>query len=309
MLRAVLYHRVNADASESRLLAPGLRTVEPAALQRQLRHIVKCYHPVGVNELLAALDGKHKLPRGAVAITFDDGYRDFQDVAWPLLKKYKIPAILFVPTAHVGGGAGPFWWDALWQILSTTTQRSVQLPDGRAKALSDRAHQLEAWQQFDVHLKRLGPRARHTVVRELGDQLGVEPHAGSSHLSWHELRRLARDGVAIAAHSQTHELLDQLDAHALQGEITGSRDDLVRELGAAPPIFAYPNGNADERVVSAVRAAGFRAAFSVHRGADRHPFEHPFLLRRDHGALGPARLRLALLGPVAAIRARLTPLQ
>lgn len=302
-MRAVLYHRV----SDSRELAPSLRTVDAAAFERQIRHVVRSYHPIGADELLAAVSGTHRLPRGAVAMTFDDGYRDFKDVAWPLLKQYRVPAILFVPTAYVGGSAGPFWWDALWQMLSTTTQRSVRLLDESVAALSDRAHQLEVWAKLDVHLKRLSPSARRTAIRELGDQLRVEPQAGSSHLGWSELRQLANDGVTIAAHSQTHELLDQLDDHELHAEITGSRDDLVRELGAAPPIFAYPNGNADKRVVSATRAAGFTAAFSVRRGVSRLGHENPLLLRRDHGALGSARLALALLGPVAAIRARLTP--
>jgi peptidoglycan/xylan/chitin deacetylase (PgdA/CDA1 family) len=308
MLRGILYHRVSADARASCQLAPNLVTVDPAALERQIRHVVHSYYPVSADELLAAVDGQHELPRGAVALTFDDGYRDFQDVAWPVLKKYHAPAILFVPTAHVGGSAGPFWWDALWQILSTTAQHSVRLPDGQRVALSDRAHQLKAWAIFDVHLKRLSPSARRAVVGGLGDQLGVEPQAGSNHLNWSELRQLARDGVAIAAHSQTHELLDQIDDRALQTEIAGSRDDLIRELGTAPPIFAYPNGNANDRVVRAVKAAGFHAAFSVRRGASRLARENPFMLRRDHGALGPARLAFALLGPVAAFRTRVTPL-
>ena len=307
-LRAVLYHRVGNGGADASCLAPSQLTASGPVFERQLRHLARCYHPIHCDELLAALRGVHTLPPRAVALTFDDGYRDFAEVAWPLLKRYGVPAVLFVPTAYVGDTAGPFWWDALWQMLAATTRRALPLPGGGEVELSNDAQRTSAAVALEVELKRLDPARRRAWLGHLGEQLGSQPRTSSAHLTWRELRQLAADGVTIAAHSRTHELLDQLPANELRMEVAGSRDDLVRELGACPPVFAYPNGNANRRVLGAVRAAGFEAAFSVKRGISRIPGSDPLLLRRDHGALGRARLALALLAPIATVRTHLTPL-
>ena len=41
-------------------------------------------------------------PDGAIALTFDDGFASFADVAWPLLRSHGFPATVFVVTGHVG---------------------------------------------------------------------------------------------------------------------------------------------------------------------------------------------------------------
>jgi peptidoglycan/xylan/chitin deacetylase (PgdA/CDA1 family) len=71
--------------------------------------------------------------------------------------------------------------------------------------------------------------------------------------------------MTIGAHSRTHPKLT-LPSVSLASEVAGSRGDIQRELGMAPEIFAYPYGIWDDRVASAVRAAGFQAARALSGG-------------------------------------------
>lgn len=77
-------------------------------------------------------------------------------------------------------------------------------------------------------------------------------------MTWSQLREMQAAGMTIGSHSRTHPYLNHNDA--LTREILRSREDIARELGTAPQFFAYPFGQYADRVVAAVRAAGFRGA-------------------------------------------------
>jgi peptidoglycan/xylan/chitin deacetylase (PgdA/CDA1 family) len=88
----LVYHSVSTCSRYS---------VSPAEFRRQMDYLVKNYHVVSLSEILDFLEGKRRLPRKSVAITFDDGYFDNYVVAYPYLKKYHLPATIFIATAYV----------------------------------------------------------------------------------------------------------------------------------------------------------------------------------------------------------------
>lgn len=78
-----------------------------------------------------------------------------------------------------------------------------------------------------------------------------------------QVRELADSGFEIGAHTRTHPHLTDLEDEELHREVAGSRDDVAEIAGSAPATFAYPYGDHDERVVEAVRRAGFSGACTV----------------------------------------------
>jgi peptidoglycan/xylan/chitin deacetylase (PgdA/CDA1 family) len=83
----LLYHRVGPDAGEI--------SVSEKDFERHLATLAETDKPVSLE---AALDNG-----GGVVVTFDDGYRDFYDVALPLLVRYAVPATLYLATSLVAG--------------------------------------------------------------------------------------------------------------------------------------------------------------------------------------------------------------
>lgn len=109
-------------------------------------------------------------------------------------------------------------------------------------------------------------------------------------LSWDELTALAAQGLEVGSHGVTHVPFDEIDRDRMRAEITDA-DAELRAHGFAPRVLAYPFGRADEDVKSAVRCAGYAAAFSVMKGGyDR------FEIRRRlfTGLEGPAFTRFAM---------------
>lgn len=96
-------------------------------------------------------------------------------------------------------------------------------------------------------------------------------------LDWAALEHLASLGVEIAAHTRTHAPLSQLSAAAIDDELGGCREDLVRRIGATSGHMAYPYGDVDKRV-AAHASVHFRSAHTTElrplRVAD-HPMHLP----------------------------------
>jgi peptidoglycan/xylan/chitin deacetylase (PgdA/CDA1 family) len=102
---------------------------------------------------------------------------------------------------------------------------------------------------------------------------------GESLLTAGEIRTLHGAGIEIGSHGATHRALTQLDAADLAREVAGSKETLERIIGAPVTSFCYPYGNFDDRVVEAVRTAGYRAA-TVIRGGIPKDLSDPFRLKR-----------------------------
>jgi peptidoglycan/xylan/chitin deacetylase (PgdA/CDA1 family) len=309
-LRTLVYHRVAPTYPTHPDLAPELVSATPELFARQLRHLTRFYAPVDAAEVLTAIDGNHRLPPRAVVVTFDDGYRDFADVAWPLLKESHVPCILFVSTGYASDPTRLFWWDALWQVISRTSKPAVELAGRGWLPIATEQDRRHAYRLCAESLKIKDAATRREMLAGLGERLNVEPQVTDRPpvLAWPELRRLVADGLTVAPHGRFHELLDQVDGPTLTNEVVGARDDVRQQLDTCPPLFAYPNGNFDARTTGALCGTGYRAAFTTIAGVDALPTRHPLLLRREQGYGSPAKIALKLAEPVAVWRTMRRPL-
>ena len=104
------YHRFAASC-DSPLCMPA------ATFERQLRYLRdNGYRVIGPEALAAFLDYRQAIPKKAIMITIDDGYRSVYDVAYPLLKKYGYTATLFIYVNFVGVSGQAITWDQLRKL-------------------------------------------------------------------------------------------------------------------------------------------------------------------------------------------------
>src|SRR5688572_2118821 len=129
MLRVLTYHRM-ANPAATPAMDPALVSATPQAFREQIVHIQRRYHPVSLSDVVGAFVDGRPLPPRAVHVTVDDAYRDFAEVAWPILRELGIPVTVFVPTAYPSEPARTFWWDRLHQAMARAAQRGA---DSRRK--------------------------------------------------------------------------------------------------------------------------------------------------------------------------------
>lgn len=264
VLAVLTYHRIAEPASPG---AHAALYVSPQRFEEHLDAVTRRYTVVPMEAVLTARSEGRRLPRRALLLTFDDAYLDFATNAWPMLRARGLPATLFVPTGYPDQGGRWFWWDRLGEVLgSAPATASIATPLGdlpiQSPAERDRAYRL-----LRDHCKHIGLDAANTLVAQIADAVEA-PAPRNDVLGWDELRRLAAEGVTMAAHSVSHALLPGLSDEALASELTTSLADVEREIGARSLAFAYPSGAWDQRVVAATDAAGFVAAFTTERGVN-----------------------------------------
>jgi peptidoglycan/xylan/chitin deacetylase (PgdA/CDA1 family) len=124
-----------------------------------------------------------------------------------------------------------------------------------------------------------------------GDAGWMADGAGEGLLGWDELRRLVTEGVELGVHGLDHTVLAGLPRAELGRQVIHAKEQLEMHAGVRARAFAYPEGVWDEPARSAVAAAGYDVAFTVHDGSDRFTVS-----RIDVTALDTSRsLRLKLV--------------
>ena len=255
-LLVVAFHRV------ARQFDPyDPETPDATRFSRQL-DALQGFEVVPLRAGLEALQ-QQSLRRPAVAITFDDGYREQLAVAAPLLEARGYPSTVFVSSAFVGGQH--MWHDRLLWALREGRAGSRLDAVGLVEAVP---HSLEARRQLAgrciAAVKSLPLIAREQAVA-LVEAACAAPPAPRLMLDAAELRELARcPGVEIGAHTRRHPILAACALEEARAEVAGSRADLEQLLGVPVGLFAYPNGHEgrdfSERDVGLVREAGFSYA-------------------------------------------------
>lgn len=102
----LMYHNIDEHYKESKL------SVSPQSFERQMRFLrERGYNIVSLEKLVGLLSSKKSIPYKTIAITFDDGYKNNYTAAFAVLKKYGIPACIFVVVGKIGRAGYLSWRD------------------------------------------------------------------------------------------------------------------------------------------------------------------------------------------------------
>jgi peptidoglycan/xylan/chitin deacetylase (PgdA/CDA1 family) len=256
----LMYHRI---LGEDRTLV-GVPVEHFAAQMRWLRDTCELIHPDTLQERVC----EPRRAKPAVLVTFDDGYRDYHDLAYPVLESLRIPALVFVATSFMDEG-GLIWTDTLQWAAQSTTRASVRLPwSGETRALPDAESRMRLGEDARAHLKTLPDSQRREEMKALMAEVGEPPARPREMLTWDEVRKTMPLTV-YGGHSHTHPILSQLDRAGCDVEVRTCRDRIASETGAAPHYFAYPNGGPSDynaETQASLREHGFRVAYSTTHG-------------------------------------------
>ena len=262
----LMYHRVGTG--------DGVFAALPTdVFAEQMRWLRANCTLIGHGELRQRARGAGR-SRPAALVTFDDGYRDYHDQAYPVLKELGIPALVFVSTSFMDQG-GLLWGDRLQLAIQRTANARVALPwlSGEELDVASPGQKDDVLRQCKNHLKRVSDGERRTLLERLFSALGADAGTFSVErqmLTWDEVRA-TMDLTTYGGHSHTHPILSRLDPAALEDEIRSCRDRLLAETSVVPTLFAYPNGRPDDftaETKSVLERHGFETAFATSEGVN-----------------------------------------
>jgi peptidoglycan/xylan/chitin deacetylase (PgdA/CDA1 family) len=179
------------------------------------------------------------------ALTFDDGYRDNLEYAYPVLRALGAPFTVYLATALIDR-TGELWWLALERIVEQ--QQTIAFSfDGPVSYLDCRtvAEKNETFATLKNWLLQLDEDAQRAAIRELAWRYGVDLKAmlEDEMMSWDEVRRLASDPlVTLGAHTVGHYAVARLPAPRARAEMREGARVIEAATGRKPRHFAYPYG-------------------------------------------------------------------
>ena len=256
------YHRIGSPDQTG--CDPGLWSATPEQFDAQIRFLKDNYPIIGLDDLANVAE---RPDQQRVMITFDDGYRDNHDLAFPILQQNQAKAVFFLATGFLDQPRLA-WWDQISCIVRSGKFDEIPFSRWLDSPLSCvNGHRPETLRKVLQTYKQLPAHELESYLNFLEYLAGdlKYPCANELWLTWDQVRRMAAGGMEFGAHTVNHPILANHPDDVQSWEVHESKRRIETEIGGPISAFSYPVGSHDafDQITRAsVRAAGFDWAFS-----------------------------------------------
>lgn len=249
----LMYHRI--------IDKPFIYGLSPTQFEKQLTYLTKRFRIVTIDTLIAEINQNTVQPY-TIALTFDDGHYDFYENAWPILKKYNIPASLYVTTDFINGNIW-LWPDLLKYVLLNSPGINVDIkPLGAISLTKDELQ--NSWHLLGDYCLTLDSNARLQFIYDFAQAAHVTlpetPVAPFTAVTWDQLGEMQAQGLNVGSHTVSHPILSTLNETDLKHELLASAENIKANLGQFPKGICYPNGrmsDINDTVLAQAKALGY----------------------------------------------------
>lgn len=272
------YHRFSREANPYK--------ISSAEFAAHLEYLSKNNRVLPLVDTIDYLNSGKSLPPNTTVITIDDGYADAFEIAFPLLKKFKMPATVYAVTDFLDEKCW-LWTDLMRYVLLETKSDALKIEfageDKIESELSGETQRLETASRINSRLKKLPNELKEAKIKEIAKALNVEipelPTEEFAAVSWKQAREMDEENVKIESHTATHPILTNISPDDLDFELKTSRKRLEEMLNREVQNFCYPNGSFNENVQKSVAKAGYKSATTTDYGFNDRQANR-FLLKR-----------------------------
>lgn len=264
-LLVLMYHRTLPDDDKrARTEEPGMM-VAPDVFRQHLQLVHRYFEVVHLSDWLERKATNRPLPAKACAITFDDGWADNHEFAFPILQETATPATIFLVSDMVGTREH-FWPERLAQLveaISTHRSRQWSHPElawlrnaNTAYTFSEISPTPEELTKIITAVKGLPDGEIHTRLDAAEKTLGLEGHAApASLLDWDQVREMLASGLVEAGSHTCHHVRLNADTpqDLMEQEIIASKQTIEQQTGKEVRTFCFPNGDYTDAALALVR--------------------------------------------------------
>lgn len=270
------YHRVVADIRKAEKEAIYGTVVSAETFWKHCEALRKSFDVVSLETAGRFLESGQKAARPLAVITFDDGYLDFYEEAFPILNEFGFPATVFLPTAFIGKPQ-PLSHDRIYWLVKQSLEKSVSLHEPLAAAGVSKAAIVKMLSSPNVLkitdlIVHLANDLRENIISEMERALGgrFENYPPEYELlDWRMVREMSGKGIGFGSHTARHVILPLEKSSTLEKELADSKTLLEKEIGESVTMFAYPNGEFNDEIKQLVAEAGYKIAVTTKTNINR----------------------------------------
>ncbi len=272
----LMYHRILPLHKVDHKIQPGMYVLDKT-FKTHLVFLKRFFAIISLNQLARGTTGfPESSGKPICCLTFDDGWADFYDYAYPLLKSLNVPATVFLPTDYISS-TKRFWTDALADLIERDIELkadSVTSKNPLRETISEINRLKTGFEKkLEYAIENLKKYPQHIIDKILEDSASAhEPSIGDNmplFLNWKQVREMRSSNlVSFGSHTCGHRILTTLKEEEIHSELEESKEKLLEEdvcdEGFIP--FCYPNGNYSSKIVQMVREAGYHMAVTTNNG-------------------------------------------
>ncbi|OGF28053.1 hypothetical protein A2331_03020 [Candidatus Falkowbacteria bacterium RIFOXYB2_FULL_34_18] len=260
--------------------------IPKSAFEKQLQYLQKDYNIISLKKAVDIIKNKKKIPKNSIVLTIDDGYNSNYSLAYPIIKKLRAPATIFLTTSFVDEQKF-LWVDRLEYAINNTKEEKLNI-DNNKYILSDTNTKLDCVRSIKSKLKKIKPGKRMVILEGIENELGAKLNSNNAPdiyrpLSWNKIKEMKQSGlVNFGSHTHTHPILSQCNKKQIKNELLFSKNLLEREIGIKCNDFAYPNGQPEdfsEEVVGCLKRINYKCALTTVAGKN-NPDTNLYKLKR-----------------------------
>lgn len=303
VLLVLNYHRIGEPAETS--YDAEVFSARPQDLDAQVSFWKRRFHVTTLEEALDMVENPGKHRGTSILLTFDDGYVDNFQAAFPILAGHGVQGVFFLPTSFIGTNRLS-WWDQIAYMIRRSRRSRFRLatPPAEFDLAADGVNAVIA-RVLDLY--RTASESGSEAFLAQIEEACYCPRPDGSHrtfMNWEEAAAMARGGMAIGSHTHSHEILSRLSEEDQFRELATSRAILEERLGIAVHSLSYPVGLPacfSRATQMAAQRAGYRIAFSFYGGFNGPGTTQRFDVLRQGVMFGRTLGRYQLQGTLAAV--------
>lgn len=267
--------------------------VSQKAFRAQMEWLNREFNPISAVELLTNLTNE-QIPKikFSVLVTFDDGFENNYEYAYPILYNMGIPAHFFLTTSFVGT-TNLLWSEEINFRLMHTSQKKIEfnIREKSIRYLLETTKQKEAASaQIRNWLKKQKKETIKLFLNKFRQMLAdvdlmTVPKERYKFMDWQQAKEMSENGMIMGSHTTEHYLLNSLNEIEALETLKSSKDAIENHLKTPCNLFAYPNGeswNYSNRDFRLLKRLGYHLAFTQIHGYNslESILRFPFALRR-----------------------------
>jgi peptidoglycan/xylan/chitin deacetylase (PgdA/CDA1 family) len=261
----VCYHRIGVGG------VPVYSELPARHFAAQMRYLKSHYQIIPLDRVPEFLASGGPT-RPAIVVTFDDGYAGTYTEAFPVLRRYEIPATTYLTVGCIETGTLA-WYDRIFLALQVYEKESliIDFTPPRTYRLASRKQRLDAASDINRRLRQIPDAERVAICRELDRRIPLPAQATRDRmLNWQQVREMQAAGHSFGCHTMTHPAVSRLDQAKLEYELVQSRELLESRLGRPAADFAFPFGLPQDcgAVPAQLASFGYRSATTMVPGVN-----------------------------------------
>lgn len=274
----LLYHRVLEDDDPEMFYSIKGMTVTTDVFEAQMEFLKRRFRILSLSKLRELIENGNPLPHRSVVITFDDGWRDNYQNAWPILKKLGIPAAIYLTVGLIETG-DKVWFNKAIMIFKSgkpdadKIMKVVRSICKNPPPPSEYPHDIVGFVDMlkPYSIKLINDVVDHLIKESCPAE--NEDRKYRNMLSWDEIVEMKLAGIEFGSHGMSHGILPHLTRDEIRRELIDSKRIMEAKLENTIETFAFPNGDYNSEIIADAREAGYKCCLATESGIKQEHYD------------------------------------